>query len=125
MARGAYYAPTLLDGLGSAARVCREEIFGPVGVVLPFGDEDELVAMANDSEFGLAAGLWTRDYRRAWRLGERLEAGTIWINTYKDLSISTPFGGMKQSGLGQEKGLQGMDAYTFKKSLHWALDKHG
>lgn len=123
LARGAYYAPTLLDGLEPEARICREEIFGPVAVVLPFGDEDELVAMANDSEFGLAAGLWTRDYRRAWRIGERIEAGTIWINTYKDLSISTPFGGMKQSGLGQEKGLQGLDAYTFKKSLHWALDK--
>lgn len=123
LARGAYYAPTLLDGLGPEARICREEIFGPVGVVLPFGDDDELVAMANDSEFGLAAGLWTRDYRRAWRVGERLEAGTVWVNTYKDLSISTPFGGMKQSGLGQEKGLQGLDAYTFRKSLHWALDK--
>lgn len=123
LARGAYYAPTLLDGLGPDARVCREEIFGPVGVVLPFGDEDEIVAMANDSDFGLAAGIWTRDYRRAWRVGERLEAGTIWVNTYKDLSISTPFGGMKQSGLGHEKGLQGLEAYTFKKSLHWALDK--
>jgi betaine-aldehyde dehydrogenase len=123
LAQGAYYAPTLLDGLGPDARICREEIFGPVGVVLPFGDEDELVAMANASEFGLAAGIWTRDYRRAWRVGERLEAGTIWINTYKDLSISTPFGGMKQSGLGQEKGLAGMDAYSFRKSLHWALDK--
>ena len=123
LTRGAYYAPTLLDGLRADARVCREEIFGPVGVVLPFGDEDELVAMANDSDFGLAAGIWTRDYRRAWRIGERLEAGTIWINTYKDLSISTPFGGLKQSGLGQEKGLQGMDAYSFRKSLHWALDK--
>jgi acyl-CoA reductase-like NAD-dependent aldehyde dehydrogenase len=123
LARGAYYAPTLMDGLGPQARICREEIFGPVGVVLPFGDEADLVAMANDSEFGLAAGLWTRDYRRAWRVGEQLGAGTIWVNTYKDLSISTPFGGMKQSGLGQEKGLQGMEAYSFRKSLHWALDK--
>ena len=123
LSSGAYYAPTLLDGVGPGARVCREEIFGPVGVVLPFDDEDELVAMANDNEFGLAAGIWTRDYRRAWRVGERLEAGTVWVNTYKDLSISSPFGGMKRSGLGQEKGLLGLDAYMFKKSLHWALDR--
>lgn len=122
LSSGAYYAPTLLDGLGPEARVCREEIFGPVGVILPFDDEDHLVALANDSEFGLAAGVWTRDYRRAWRVGERLDAGTVWVNTYKDLSISSPFGGMKRSGLGQEKGLSGLDAYTFKKSLHWALD---
>jgi betaine-aldehyde dehydrogenase len=123
LSRGAYYSPTLFEGLQPAARLCREEIFGPVGVILPFGDEDELVSMANDSDFGLAAGIWTSDYKRAWRIGERLEAGTVWVNTYKDLSISTPFGGFKKSGLGQEKGLQGLDAYSQTKSLHWALDK--
>lgn len=123
LARGAYYSPTLLEGLHSAARVCREEIFGPVAVILPFENEDELVQMANDSDFGLAAGIWTANYKRAWRLGERLEAGTIWVNTYKDLSIAAPFGGLKKSGLGQEKGLQGLDVYSTTKSLHWALDK--
>jgi betaine-aldehyde dehydrogenase len=120
---GAYFEPTLLEGMSPKARVCQEEIFGPVGVVLPFGSEDELLALANDSEFGLASGIWTSDYRRAWRVGERLDAGTVWVNTYKDLSIAAPFGGFKKSGLGQEKGLQGLDMYSRTKSLHWALDK--
>jgi acyl-CoA reductase-like NAD-dependent aldehyde dehydrogenase len=123
LSAGAYYTATLLDGLAPSARVCREEIFGPVGVVLPFDGEDDLVAAANDSDFGLAAGLWTSDYRRAWRVARRLQAGTVWINTYKDLSISTPFGGLKQSGLGQEKGLQGLRIYSSTKSIHWGLDK--
>ncbi|CAE6738065.1 aldehyde dehydrogenase [Paraburkholderia aspalathi] len=123
LSHGAYFEPTLLEGLSPKARVCQEEIFGPVGVILPFESEDELIALANDSEFGLAAGLWTSDYKRAWRVGERLDAGTVWLNTYKDLSISTPFGGYKKSGLGQEKGLQGLDMYSRTKSLHWALDK--
>lgn len=121
--RGAYYAPTLIEGLSPRARLFQEEIFGPVGVVLPFDGEDDLVSMANDSDFGLAAGIWTSDYKRAWRVGERLEAGTVWVNTYKDLSISAPFGGLKKSGLGQEKGLQGLDVYSTTKCLHWALDK--
>jgi betaine-aldehyde dehydrogenase len=122
LSRGAFFAPTLLEGLPSAARVCQEEIFGPVGVITPFDDEDDLVSMANDSEFGLAAGIWTSCYKRAWRVAERLEAGTVWINTYKDLSISAPFGGRKKSGLGHEKGLQGLDVYSVKKSFHWGLD---
>ncbi len=121
--RGAYYLPTIIEGLPNSARACREEIFGPVLVVLPFEDEDDLVAEANDSVYGLAAGLWSRDYRKIWRLARRIEAGTVWINTYKQFSISTPFGGMKESGLGREKGREGIRQYMQQKSLYWGLDE--
>jgi betaine-aldehyde dehydrogenase len=119
---GAYYLPTILDGLGNDSRTCQEEIFGPVLVALPYDDEDDLVAQANDSAFGLACGIWTRDHRAAHRLARRIEAGTVWINTYKQFSISTPFGGMKESGLGREKGIDGLTAYTRQKSLYWGTD---
>ncbi|MGW8377984.1 aldehyde dehydrogenase [Streptomyces sp. ODS28] len=121
-ADGAYYLPTVLDGLPNSARACQEEIFGPVLVALPFDDEDDLVAQANDSVYGLACGLWTRDHRRAWRVARRIDAGTVWINTYKQFSIATPFGGMKDSGLGREKGREGIRAYQRQKSLYWGTD---
>ena len=121
---GSYYLPTVLDGLPPTAAACQEEIFGPVLVALPFTDEADLVAQANDSVYGLAAGIWTRDYRAAWRLARRVEAGTVWINTYKQFSISTPFGGMKASGIGREKGRAGIAAYSRQKSIYWGLDEH-
>lgn len=120
--KGAFYPATLLTGVGNDARVCQEEIFGPVAVVLPFRDEADLLAQANASDFGLAAGIWTSDYKRAWRVARGLQAGTVWINTYKQLSISTPFGGCKDSGIGSEKGLQGLLAYTQSKGLYWGLN---
>jgi len=119
---GAYYRPTVLAGIDNTAWVAREEIFGPVACLLPFDDEDDLVTQANDSVYGLAAGIWTGDYRRAWRVARRLQAGTVWINTYKQLSITTPFGGFKDSGIGREKGLQGLRVYTQPKALYWGLD---
>jgi betaine-aldehyde dehydrogenase len=119
---GSYYLPTILEGLANGARICQEEIFGPVLVALPFDGEDDLIAQANDSVFGLAAGLWTRDYKRAWRVARRLDTGTVWINTYKLFSVSTPFGGTRDSGLGREKGRLGMLEYTAQKSLYWGLN---
>jgi betaine-aldehyde dehydrogenase len=116
---GAYYPATIIAGLGNSARVAQEEIFGPVAVVIPFDDEADLVADANDTEFGLAAGIWTRDFAKAWRVARALRAGTVWINTYKETSISTPFGGFKQSGLGREKGRAGMRTYMEAKGLYW------
>lgn len=118
---GAYYLPTVIAGLTANARAVREEIFGPVLCALTFTSEEELVGQANDSEFGLASGIWTADYRRAWRVARALEAGTVWINTYKELSIAAPFGGYKLSGLGREKGIQGLRGYQQAKSLYWAL----
>jgi len=122
LAGGAYYLPTVVTGLSNAATVCQQEIFGPVLCVLPFDGEDDLVAQANDSVYGLAAGIWTRDYQRAWRVARRLDAGTVWINTYKQLSIATPFGGFKDSGFGREKGIGGLRLYQQVKSLYWGLD---
>lgn len=120
---GAYYLPTVLDGLANDAKTCQEEIFGPVAVVLPFADEEELYRQANASEYGLACGIWTRDYRRALRVARRIEAGTVWVNTYKQFSVSTPFGGTKASGLGREKGREGIRAYMRQKSVYLGMDE--
>jgi len=118
---GAYYLPTILAGLGNESTAVQEEIFGPVLCALTFEDEDDLVAQANDSIYGLASGIWTADYKRAWRMARRLQAGSVWINTYKQLSIAAPFGGFKMSGLGREKGIQGLRAYQESKSIYWGL----
>ncbi|MEU0649134.1 aldehyde dehydrogenase [Streptomyces umbrinus] len=118
---GAYYLPTILSGVTNEATICRDEVFGPVAVVLPFSSEEELVTQANDNEFGLACGIWTGDYRRAYRVARAIDAGTVWINTYKQFSISTPFSGHKASGLGTEKGREGIKSYMRQKSLYWDL----
>lgn len=118
---GAYYLPTILSGMNNEAEICRQEIFGPVLAAMPFDDEAHVVAMANDNEYGLAAGLWSRDFPKCWRVATALKAGTVWINTYKQFSISTPFGGDKASGIGREKGRQGMRAYMRQKSIYTDL----
>ena len=120
--RGFFYTPTIIEGVTNASRVAQEEIFGPVLVAMPFDGEDELVALANDSVYGLAAGIWTRDYKRAWRVARALDTGTVWINTYKQLSVSTPFGGTRDAGLGREKGRLGILEYTRQVSLYWGLN---
>jgi betaine-aldehyde dehydrogenase len=120
--QGAYYLPTVIAGLTNAASVCQQEIFGPVLCALTFDGEEDLVRQANDTAYGLAAGVWTSDYRRAWRVARRLEAGTVWINTYKQLSIASPFGGFKDSGIGREKGIGGLRLYQQAKSLYFDLD---
>lgn len=119
-AQGAYYEPTIIGDIDNDAEIAQEEIFGPVLCFMTFEDEQQLIASANDSVYGLAAGIWTADYRRAWRVARAIEAGTVWINTYKQLSIAAPFGGYKLSGLGREKGMQGLRAYQQVKSLYWA-----
>nr|WP_244240263.1 aldehyde dehydrogenase [Achromobacter agilis] len=121
LSAGAFYRPTVLGGLSREAQAVREEIFGPVLCALTFDDEDDLVEQANDSAYGLASGIWTADYRRAWRVAGRLEAGSVWINTYKQLSISTPFGGFKQSGIGREKGASGLRLYQQSKGIYFGM----
>ncbi|MFM0324462.1 aldehyde dehydrogenase [Caballeronia glebae] len=120
--KGFFYLPTIIEGLTNDARMCQEEIFGPVLAALPFDDETALLEQANDSVFGLAAGIWTRDYKRAWNVARVLNTGTVWINTYKQFSISTPFGGWKDSGMGREKGRLGLREYMQQKSLYWGLN---
>lgn len=120
--QGSYYAPTVITGLSNSATVCQEEIFGPVLVVMPFESEQELVSVANQSVYGLAAGIWTENYRKAWQLARLLDVGTVWINTYKKFSISTPFGGFKESGVGREKGRLSVLSYMQQKSIYIGLD---
>ena len=121
LSQGAFYEPTVIGDIDNRSRIAQEEIFGPVLCVLAFDDEDDLVAQANDSDLGLAAGIWCRDFAKAWRVARRLQAGTVWINTYKQLSIATPFGGFKQSGLGREKGLSGIRLYQQAKGIYIGL----
>ena len=115
---GNYFVPALIEGLRNRTRTVQEEIFGPVGVLLPFRDEAALIDDANDTVFGLASGIWTSDFRRAWRIGRALNAGTVWVNTYKQFSIATAFGGNAESGLGREKGRDGIKAYMRQKSIY-------
>jgi betaine-aldehyde dehydrogenase len=122
--RGSYYLPTVIEGLPNSARMCQEEIFGPVLALLPWHDEVDLLAQCNDNVYGLASGIWTRDYKAAWRIGSALKTGTVWINTYKLFSVSTPFGGVKLSGTGREKGRLGILEYTSQKSFYWGLNEN-
>ena len=118
LAAGAYYLPTILTDVANEDQICQEEVFGPVAVLLRFDDEDDLIAQANDTVFGLAAGIWTRDFPRAWRIARAVKAGTVWVNTYKQFSISTPFTGLKESGIGLEKGRDGIRSYMHQKSIY-------
>jgi acyl-CoA reductase-like NAD-dependent aldehyde dehydrogenase len=121
--QGSYYLPTVFEGLPNSARLCQEEIFGPVLALLPWKDEADLIAQCNDSVFGLASGIWSRDFKTAWRIGQALQTGTVWVNTYKLFSVSTPFSGVKMSGYGQEKGRLGILEYTAQKSFYWGLNE--
>lgn len=120
--RGYFYKPTIIEGLTNGARISQEEIFGPVLVAMPFDSEEELIAQANDSVYALAAGVWSRDFKRAWKLGRAVQAGTVWVNTYKQFSVSTPFGGWRDSGLGREKGREGIFQYMEQKSMYWGTN---
>jgi len=119
--KGAYFEPTVIALPNNSAQVAQEEIFGTVAVVLRFTDEDDLVAQANDTVFGLAAGIWTRDYKCALRVARRIRAGTIWINSYKQTAVNMPFGGFKQSGLWRECGVEGLRYYQETKSVYLSL----
>lgn len=114
---GYFYAPTVLTGVNNDMRVTREEIFGPVAAIMPFDTEDEVLGLANDTEYGLAAGIWTQNLARAHRMARRLEAGTIWVNTYRAMSPMSPRQGFKNSGVGIEHGLESMHEYTRLKSV--------
>ncbi|WP_448262390.1 aldehyde dehydrogenase [Microbacterium aurum] len=114
---GYFFEPTVLTDVTNDMRVVREEIFGPVAAIMPFDTEDEVVALANDTEFGLAAGVWTQNLSRAHRMARRLDAGTIWINTYRAMSPMSPRQGFKNSGVGIEHGIESMHEYTRLKSV--------
>jgi betaine-aldehyde dehydrogenase len=121
LAKGAFYLPTIVAGITNKSKIAQQEIFGPVLCAIPFDNEDDLMQQANDIPYGLAAGIWTADYKRAWRVARALEAGMVWINTYKQFSTAAPFGGFKDSGLGREKGLLGIRAYQQVKTIFWSM----
>jgi acyl-CoA reductase-like NAD-dependent aldehyde dehydrogenase len=114
---GYWLQPTIFDDVSPDAIIAREEIFGPVLATLVFEDEAEAAALANQSEYGLAAAVWTTDIKRAHRMASRLQAGTVWINTYHPLDAASPFGGYKQSGYGRELGKHALELYTQVKSV--------
>ncbi len=116
--QGYYHLPTIFTGVDNAMTIAQEEIFGPVVAVIPYGDEEEAVQIANDSMYGLGGAIWSRDTARALDMARRLETGTVWINDYHLLNVRFPFGGSKQSGFGRELGPQGLAEYQQLKHIH-------
>lgn len=114
---GCFIKPTLITDVTNDMRIAQEEIFGPVAVIIKFKTEEEVIAMANDSEYGLGGAVWTRDLNRALRVSREIETGRMWINTYNQIPAGAPFGGYKRSGIGRETDLSILDHYTQKKNI--------
>jgi acyl-CoA reductase-like NAD-dependent aldehyde dehydrogenase len=114
---GYFFQPTIFSDVKNQMRVAQEEIFGPVVSVITFRDEDDLIKQANDTIFGLSAGIWTRDITRAHRFAKEIKAGVVWINTFNMFNAASPFGGFKQSGYGREMGKHALEMYTHVKSV--------
>jgi gamma-glutamyl-gamma-aminobutyraldehyde dehydrogenase len=117
---GPYLEPTVVTGAGSENVLVRQELFGPVLAVQTFGDEDEALRIASDTEFGLAAAVWTSDLGRAHRMSRRLRAGTVWVNCYEEGDMTVPFGGVKLSGAGRDKSRHAIEEYTDLKTTWMA-----
>lgn len=115
--QGFFVEPTIFADVRNEMEIAQEEVFGPVLAVIPFGDEEEAVRIANASRYGLAAGVWTENLSRALRVTRALRVGQVWVNTYRSLAVQTPFGGFKDSGFGREKGQQALDEYLASKNI--------
>src|SRR3984885_7820295 len=123
MSRGYYVEPTIFYDVDNSSRIAREEIFGPVAAVIPFDDEREALRIANDTSFGLAAAVWTRDIYRALRIVKAIRAGIVWVNHMQPTYVEAPWGGFKQSGFGRELGIHGIDEYLETKQVHINLNE--
>lgn len=115
--KGYFFKPTLITNVKNDMRIAKEEIFGPVAVVIKFKTEDEVIRMANDSDYGLGGGVWTKDITKAIRVSRAVETGRMWVNTYNQIPAGAPFGGYKKSGIGRETDLSILDAYTQTKNI--------
>ena len=118
---GYFVEPTLFTNVTDDMRIARDEIFGPVLSVMKFSELDEMVRRANDTNFGLAAAVWTRDVTKAHRFASQVRAGTVWVNCYDVFDSAAPFGGFKESGVGRELGAKGLDAYLEDKTVTVSL----
>jgi aldehyde dehydrogenase (NAD+) len=123
LAKGWYYEPTVLTGARNDMGFMRDELFGPVVGVMPFSSEDEMIALANDTRYGLASGIWTRDIDRAMRFATKVDAGTVWINTYRSAAFMSSMGGFKESGYGRRGGFDVMREFSRVKNV--VLDYSG
>ncbi len=119
---GQFIEPTIFVDVRNDMRIAQEEVFGPVLAVIPFDDEDDAVKIGNDTRFGLAAAVWTRDLKRAMHMTERLRAGTVWVNNYRATSFTSPFGGFKESGIGRESGVEAIKEYLETKCVWVSSD---
>jgi betaine-aldehyde dehydrogenase len=123
LSKGNFLEPTIFDHVTPSMRIYREEIFGPVLTVTPFTDEAEAIRLANDTEYGLAAGVWTKSVTRGMRVLRELRAGITWLNTYHPTFNELPWGGYKESGMGRELGLYGIEEYLETKQININLDE--
>ena len=121
LASGYFVPPTVFADVDNSARIAREEIFGPVMSVIPFSSVDDVVAMANDNEYGLAAAIWTNDVKKAMRTAQAIRAGIVWINDTQPAPTEMPWGGYKQSGIGRELGKHGLDDFLEEKAVYLNL----
>jgi aldehyde dehydrogenase (NAD+) len=117
LAGGLFFQPTIIQNAAESSHLMQNEVFGPVLSVTPFRDDEEVLAKANSTPYGLGAGLWTNDLRRAHSMARRIRSGTVWINTYRAMAFNSPFGGMKESGIGRQNGQDSVLQYLQTKSV--------